>query len=130
MKQYAHIIYDYDSGMIVGIRPFKWFTRMVAKDRATWMEYTPGDSFTDFANSASFKNPEFEKYEKYHVSYVPKGKRFDNSENFNKVKDSDFYGLVVGVMEKGYGNMKNRQHSDPYLLPQITGGMYKQMSAH
>ena len=130
MKQYAHIIYDYDSGMIVGIRPFKWFTRMVAKDRATWMEYTPGDSFTDFANSASFKNPEFEKYEKYHVSYVPKGKRFDNSKNFNKVKDSDFYGLVVGVMEKGYGNMKNRQHSDPYLLPQITGGMYKQMSAH
>lgn len=130
MKQYAHIQYDYDSGMIVGIRPFKWFTKMVAKDKAVWMEYTPGDSFTDFANSASFKNPEFEKYEKYHVSYVPKGSRFDNSKYFNKVKDTKFYELAVGVMEKGYGNMKNRQHSDPYLLPQITGGMYKQMSAH
>ena len=112
----------------VDIRPFRWFTNIKAKDEEMWMEWAPGDSFTDFENSISYKNEEFK--EKYGVSYIPKGKAYDNTKAYNKVKDTAMYKSIIDTMRKAYSNMENRSHSDPYLLPQITGSMYKYMQGH
>ena len=93
-----------------------------------WMEWAPGDSFTDFENSISYKNEKFK--EEYGVSYIPKGKAYDNTKAYNKVKDTAMYKSIIDTMRKAYSNMENRSHSDPYLLPQITGSMYKYMQGH
>lgn len=126
MKQYGSVVFL--NSIPVDIRPFRWFTSIKAKDEEMWMEWAPGDSFTDFENSISYKNEEFK--EEYGVSYIPKGKAYDNTKAYNKVKDTAMYKSIIDTMRKAYSNMENRSHSDPYLLPQITGSMYKYMQGH
>lgn len=123
MKQYGSVAYVGDIPR--DIRPFRWFTNIKAIDEDVWMEWVPGDSFSDIENSISYKNDEFK--EEYGVSYIPKGKTYDNSKQYNKIKNTQLYKEILTVMRQSYSNMENRSHADPYLLPQITGSMFKYM---
>ena len=125
MKQYGSVASI--GGTPFEVRPFRWFTNMKAIDEDMWMEWVPGDSFADMENSISYRNENFK--EEYGVSYIPKGKKYDNSKQFNKIKDTQLYDAILKTMKKAYANMENRAHADPYLLPQITGSMYKYMQA-
>lgn len=75
MKQYGSVASI--GGVPFEVRPFRWFTNMKAIDEDMWMEWVPGDSFADMENSISYRNENFK--EEYGVSYIPKGKKYDNS---------------------------------------------------
>lgn len=137
MKEYAVIKYaDRERTEPISYMPFRWFTEIRAVNPERWEEWVPGDAYNDLENSNSFKNKEYERLVKeaeeeghpLNVSFIPKGKQYNNSAAYNKVKDTDFYQVLTSTMDGAYGKMKNRVHADPYLLPQITGTLFNRIS--
>ena len=150
LQNYGTLIEDWTTGEILGFRPYRWFTKMQAKDINRWMVWQPGDAYNDIENSKSLRNEYFDDSEG--VSFIPLVKdhktgkmlnrQYDNSKNYAKVhktvgmeamydeKLSNMYETVLSVMKESNAKLTNRTHVDNYLLPQISGTLYKRMTSN
>lgn len=130
MLQYGTAWFDYDTQTFSNFKPHRWYTSMVAKDKYMWMEYVPGDSWRD-ENSSVFKNKYFD--ENMHVSYIPKGSEYIDESFENEIVNNPelfkLYNMIHGTIAEANDRMENRQHQDNYLLPQISGSMYRRIKA-
>lgn len=150
LSNYGTLIEDWTTGEILGFRPYRWFTKMQAKDINRWMIWQPGDAYNDIENSKSLRNEYFDESEG--VSFIPLvkdhktgkilNKQYDNSKNYAKVhktegmqslfddKLSKMYNEVLSVIQESNAKLANRTHVDNYLLPQISGTLYKRMTSN
>lgn len=98
-----------------------------------FMELVPGEGYTESDQNNEYVNKNFKNLEKYNKKWVPKKsiKRYDNSKAFNKIKDSEtlnaLYNEVLNTMKESNQYYKSRINHDDYLLPQITGSLYKRL---
>lgn len=144
MQQYGTVKEKWDTAEVLGFIPFRWFTKMQARDIDSWMVWSPGDAYNDVENSSSLRNSEFDESEG--VSFIPftegKFKKYDNSKNYARVHKtegmedlfdknlSEMYDEVVKIMEESNSKLVNRVHSDKFLLPQISGTLYKRLTSN
>lgn len=141
MSNYGDLIEDWDTAEILGIRPYRWFTEMRAKDVSRFMVWQPGDAYIDAENSSSLKNSKEDFDDSLGVSFIPnlKIKRYNNQKNyarFVKIQGyenlydenlAELYKTVVDVLKSANSKMKNREYADDYLLPQISGTLYTRL---
>lgn len=130
MLQYGTAWFDYDTQTFTNFKPHRWYTSMVAKDKYMWMEYVPGDSWRD-ENASAFKNKDFD--ESMHVTYIPKGQEYVDKQFEKEVVNNKelfkLYNMIHDTISEANDRMENRQHQDNYLLPQISGSMYRRIKA-
>lgn len=118
----------------------RWATKIVVKkskdddgipffDKFT--ELIPGDGWINTDNNNKHVNKDFD--ESYGVSMVPKKELYSNKEAFDKINNSPtlkaLYDIVHQTIHESNQLQYNRQFTDDYLLPQITGSMWKYMKA-
>lgn len=149
MSNYGTVIEDWSTAEVLGFRPFRWFTKMQAKDINRWMTWAPGDAYNDVENSKSLKNEYFDESEG--TSYIPLvkdhstgrvvNKQYDNTKEYARVhktkgyeklydkKLAKMYETVLDVTKNNYSNMANRVHVDIHLLPQVTGSLLMRMNS-
>lgn len=132
LEQYGTYSIDYESGLIGDFRPYRWLQRMEAIDLNKYMEYQPGDAWTEKVDNEDLLNKNFDENEG--TSFVPKKSKYDNSKAFSKIEKSPtlmaLYKEVVKTMEEANAMQSNRLYTDKYLLPQITGTIWKRMKNH
>lgn len=116
------------------IRKPKWATKLQFKDLAIEDMYTellPGDGWIDRDESNSLLNSNYDS--EMGVPYIPKKDFYDNSVQYDKIKNSPtlkaLYDGVVKYMTQSNDKMFNRMYSDNYQLPGMTGSMWKYMKA-
>ena len=132
LEAYGHFIIDYETGIEVGFQPHRWLQRMTAIDTDKYMEYMPGDAWTEKVDNEDLLNKNFD--EKENSSFVPKKSKYDNSKKFSKIENSAtlkaLYDEVVKTMSEANAMQTNRAYTDNFLLPQITGSIWKRMKRH
>jgi hypothetical protein len=96
------------------------------------MEYKPGDAWTEKVDNEDLLNKNFDANE--NSSFVPKKSKYDNSKKFAKIEKSKtlkrLYDEVVKTMHEANEMQSNRLYADDFLLPQITGSIWKRMKRH
>lgn len=129
MQQYGTAWFDRNLGIYTDFRPYKWYTKAVAKNKYKYMEWVPGENFTDIEGSTEFRNPNFNS--EYGVSYVPLKEKYEN-QKFKEITGDllKLHEKIAETLKAANSKMDNRVYVDNYLLPQITGSMYKRMKAH
>lgn len=144
LEQYGRFKYDSVSGFITGFKPHKWLQYMQAIDVEKYMEYQPGDAWTEKVDNQELLNSEYaealeelnndSEVECNDPSFIPKKSLYDNSKAFNKIKNSPtlwaFYNGILETMHESNELQTNRLYADDFLLPQITGTLYKRMKRH
>lgn len=139
LESYGHFLYDLDTGIEIGFQPHRWLQRMEAIDIDKYMEYQPGDAWTEKVDNENLLNKFDEKTgtgfdEKEGTAFVPKKSLYDNSKKFKKIEDSAtlkaLYDEVVNTMSEANDMQSNRLYADNFLLPQITGSLWKRMKRH
>lgn len=132
LEQYGTYSTDYESGLIGDFRPYRWLQRMEAIDFDKYMDYEPGDAWTEKVDNEDLLNKNFDENEG--TSFVPKKSLYDNSKAFSKIENSPtlkaLYDETVKTMEEANDMQSNRLYTDKYLLPQITGTIWKRMKNH
>ena len=132
LSNYGNFIYDYSSGIDVGFKPYRWLQKMVAIDKDKYMEYQPGWAWTEKSDNTDILNPKFVDAE--NTSMIPKKELYDNSKQWNKIQNSDslkaLYNKVHETMHESNEMQTNRQFADDFLLPQMTGTVWKRMKRH
>jgi hypothetical protein len=102
---------------------------MVAIDTDKYMNYEPGDAWTEKVDDEDLLNKKFDINEG--SSFVPKKSKYDNSKKFAKIEKSAslkaLYDEVVRTMNESNSMQSNRLYADNFLLPQITGSIWKRM---
>ena len=111
--------------------PYPWLQRMEAVNFEEYMQFEPGYGYLDKEeNNNIFLNKKFK--DEYETTYVPKRELYDNSEAFNKIKNSDtlraLYEEAISVIKKSNEMQTNRQFHDNYQLPSITASLLSRMS--
>lgn len=129
MQQYGTAWFDRNLGIYTDFRPYKWYTKAIAKDKYKYMEWVPGENFTDIEGSTEFRNPNFKS--EYGTSYVPLKEKYENKK-FKEINGdlAKLHEKIAEILKSANQKMSNRVYVDNYLLPQITGSMYKRMKAH
>ena len=129
IQQYGTAWFDRSTGQYTNFRPYKWYTKTVAKNKYKYMEWAPGDNFINIEESAQFKNDKFDS--SYGTSYVPLKSLYENKK-FSEIKGdlAELHSEVHSILKDANSKMENRVYVDDYLLPQISGSMYKRMKAH
>lgn len=122
--------------------PYRWTQRLEAIDKDKYMEYEPGDAWIEKdEGSSTHINKEYEKaisdlYSddpsmREEQSYIPKKALYDNSKAYNKIKNSKtlwaLYKESLNTMRESNAMQTNRLYTDNYLLPQMTGSIWKRM---
>lgn len=132
LSYYGNSIIDDSSGMEIGFNPHRWLQRMEAIDIDTYMEYQPGDAWTEKVDDESLLNPNFDESE--NTAFVPKKSKYDNSKQFSKIEKSPtlkaLYNGILSTMDESNKMQSNRQYADNFLLPQVTGTIWKRMKRH
>lgn len=132
LESYGHFIIDDETGIEIGFQPHRWLQRMEAIDIEKYMEYQPGDAWTEKVDNESLLNTNFDESEG--SSFVPKKALYDNSKKFAKIENSPtlkaLYDEVVNTMSEANDMQTNRLYADNYLLPQMTGSIWKRMKRH
>lgn len=132
LESYGHFIVDYETGIEIGFQPYRWLQRMEAIDTDTYMEYKPGDAWTEKVDNEDLLNKNFDANE--NSSFVPKKSKYDNSKKFAKIEKSEtlkrLYDEVIKTMHEANEMQSNRLYADDFLLPQITGSIWKRMKRH
>lgn len=113
-------------------------------DEARFVDIIPGDGWIDRDENNSLLNPVYAKMN-INTPYIPKAvledgsKPYDNSVQYNKIMNSPtlkaLYQAIVGNKETGeegflqiaHKKQFNRLYQDDYLLPGVTGSMWKYM---
>ena len=96
------------------------------------MELLPGDGYMESNKNNEYVNKNFEALKKYDRKWVPKKsiKRYDNTKAFMKVLSSRtlmaLYDEIINTMSES-NKFYKREFYDNYLLPQITGSLYKRL---
>ena len=96
------------------------------------MELLPGDGYMESNKNNEYVNKNFEALKKYDRKWVPKKsiKRYDNTKAFMKILSSRnlmaLYDEVINTMSES-NKFYKREFYDNYLLPQITGSLYKRL---
>ena len=153
--QYGTAYYDYRLNMFVDFRPYRWYsvmrpkvdTNMEHSKSGIWesqyTKITPNVAWLDKTENNTFLNPNYD--EKENVTYIPKksgtytdlnGKttkfNYDNQKAFDKIQKSEtlkaLYDEVLNVMHDANEKQKNRKFKDDYLIPPITGTVWKRIS--
>lgn len=149
LDSYGYTLIDSLSGMDEGFMPYRWTQRMEAIDKDKYMEYVPGDAWIEKVDDEKFVNDKYTQLSKEegneNTAFIPKafdknGKvLYDNSKAFSKFdKNSnkysqtlrDMYDATLRTMRESNEMQTNRQYTDDYLLPQITGSIFKRMKRH
>ena len=143
LEQYGTYAVDYESGLTGDFKPYKWLQRMEAIDFDKYMDYEPGDAWTEKVDNEDLLNKDFDESEG--TSFVPKKSLYDNSKAFSKFQEFNedgtenenfsptlraLYDETVKTMEEANAMQSNRLYTDKYLLPQITGTIWKRMKNH
>ena len=131
LEAYGTFLVD-ENGIEVGFKPHRWLQRMEAIDIDKYMEYQPGDAWTEKVDNEALLNKKFDPKE--NCSFVPKKELYDNSKKFAKIENSPtlkaLYDEVVNTMHEANEMQSNRLYADDYLLPQETGTLWKRMKRH
>lgn len=107
------------------------YSKLVAKPEYMddYMELVPGDGYVEAEQSNEYFNDKFD--ESYGKKWVPKRTLYDNSKQYQRIMKSDtlkaLYEESVKTMEES-NKSYNTPARDSYLLPQITGSLYKRLS--
>lgn len=136
--------YEFDdmTGNLVGVdeigdpiyRLFRMYTVVLPNDEyyEDFVEVTAGDGWIDTSKNNELLDTEFD--ESQGMTMVPKLeiKRYDNREQYNKIINSAtlsaLYNAVHRTIVESNDCFNNiHQYRDDYLLPQITGSLYKRM---
>lgn len=132
LESYGHFIFDNQTGIEIGFKPHRWLQRMEAVDSEKYMEYQPGDAWTEKVDNEDLLNKDFDVKEG--CSFVPKRSKYDNSKKFKKIEESQtlkaLYDEVVKTMTEANAMQSNRMYADNFLLPQVTGSIWKRMKRH
>ena len=132
LEAYGRFSIDYETGVETGFQPYRWLQRMEAIDIDKYMEYQPGDAWTEKVDNEDLLNPNFD--DSQNTAFVPKKSLYDNSKKFAKIENSPtlkaLYDEVVNTMHESNSMQSNRLYADDFLLPQITGSLYKRMKNH
>lgn len=133
--------FDYLTGEEVP-ETIRWFTKLVAKPEYAdqFMETIPGDGWIEHSenelandkydhNNKSFLQPK--RYEEDENGRPIKNKPlYDNTKAFNKIQKSKnlkrLYDLVLET-NRDINRLYGRENFDEYLLPGITGSLFKYM---
>ena len=111
------------------LRPYRWFQTMEARDKHTYMHYSPGDAWVDPDSGTKFDNPKFDHTQE--SSMVPLKKYYDNSARFNAIQNNKqlkkLYDAVYNTIKESNAKQSNRQYADNYLLPQVLGNVFDRM---
>ena len=121
-----------ETGIPGPLRPYKWFQKLEAVDKERFMKRMPSRAWIDKSQKSNYANPNWDKKaESYGTTYVPKRSLYDNSEQYNKIKDDEnlkaLYYAILSYMKKSNKMQTNRQYTDDYQLPGITGTLYKRL---
>jgi hypothetical protein len=76
MQQYGTAWFDRNLGIYTNFRPYKWYTKAIAKNKYKYMEWVPGENFTDIEGSTEFRNSKFKS--EYGTSFVPLKEKYEN----------------------------------------------------
>ena len=132
LETYGHFIIDTGTGIETGFKPYRWLQRMEAIDTEKYMEYQPGEAWTEKVDNEDLLNSKFDPNEG--VSFIPKKSKYDNSKKFSKIENSKtlkaLYDEVVKTMQESNAMQQNRTYADDFLLPSITGSIWKRMKRH
>lgn len=125
----------------------RWATKLVVKNKKfedgesyidRFTELLPGDGWINSDENNDLINPVYQQY-KMNVPYIPKKSLYDNSAAYNKIKKSPtlnaLYTALVGDKDKGTSGyyqeanskLYNRLYQDDYMIPGITGSIWKYM---
>lgn len=116
----------------------RWATRLIVRNKTDesgesfinkFTELIPGDGWINSDENNSLLNPIFDA--PMNVPYIPKKSLYDNSAAYNRIMSSPtlkaLYEESLGAMQKANAKLYNRLYQDDYMLPGITGSMWKYM---
>lgn len=111
------------------------YSKLVAADEYydEFMELVPGEGYTESDQNNENINKNFVGLEKYNKRWVPKKSinRYNNDKAFNKIKNSKtlsaLYDSILDTMKESNKMYSGRFNHDDYLLPQISGSLYKRL---
>lgn len=114
-------------GMIM-VQPYKWLQKLEAKDEE-FMEWVPNNGWSEQTEDDALLNENFDY--SYNTTMVPKRSKYDNSEAFNKVKNSEtlyaYYKEALAILKESNALQTNRNWTNDYKLPGITANLYERM---
>lgn len=126
LSEYGQIYFDYISGAVQGIMPYKWTQKSVAVNDA-YMEIQPGDAWINTDNQTHI-NPNFDEEE--NESIIPKKELYLNQEYDKIMKDEKYkklYKAVVDYLHTCNKKQTNRHYTNDYLLPQMQGTLMQRI---
>lgn len=119
----------------------RWATRLVVRNKIAedgeslidkFTELIPGDGWINSDENNSLINPNFDT--SMNVPYIPVKSLYDNSIHYNRIMSSPtlkaLYQASLEAMQNANAKLYNRLYQDDYMLPGITGSMWKYMKGH
>lgn len=132
LSDYGYDIMDYETGDIIDVQPYKWLQKLVAVDEQ-YMDIQPGNAWIEREDDDQFINKEFlmesQKEGNQNVSMIPKN-QYVNSQYDKVMSDPKYrrlYQETLSVIRKANEKQTNRQYTDDYLLPQISGTLLNRL---
>lgn len=132
LSDYGYDIIDYDTGDIIDVQPYKWLTKLVAIDEQ-YMDIQPGNAWIEHEEDDRYLNKEFllqsQQDGNQNVSMIPKS-QYINRDYDKLMSDSRYRRLhkeTLKLIKKANEKQTNRQYTDDYLLPQISGTLLNRM---
>lgn len=123
------------------IKKPRWATRLVVRNKIAedgeslidkFTELIPGDGWINSDENNSLINPNFDT--SMNVPYIPVKSLYDNSIHYNRIMSSPtlraLYEASLEAMQNANAKLYNRLYQDDYMLPGITGSMWKYMKGH
>lgn len=117
-------------------RPYRWYQKLVVKSsyRNMFAEVEPGDGYINTDESNDMLDTRFEALSQQvgneGQSMIPLESLYRNSA-YDKIDNSPrlkaLHTEIHNLIAETNARHKNRQYHDDYLLPQITGTLYKRM---
>lgn len=132
LSDYGYDIMDYDTGDIIDVQPYKWLTKLVAIDEK-YMDIQPGNAWIEKDEDSQYLNKEFliqsQKEGNQNVSMIPKSQYInpDYDKIMSDPKYRRLYNETLKLLKKANEKQTNRQYTDDYLLPQISGTLLNRL---
>lgn len=130
-------ILDVFTGEEMGFRPYRWFTKIVAKPEyeEEFMDVVPGDGWinTNEDEYNELLDPHFKEFESEGMTMIPRtdvlNGRYDNSKAYRKITEATdtllpLYEAIHSTIKECNTIYKGEGYHDDYLLPQITGSYF------
>lgn len=136
--------FDRMTGTLVGVddsgagiyKLYRMYTTVIPNDEYydEFVEVSAGDGWIENDNNSANINPVFAaEQQKYgRMTMIPKRNLYDNSAAYNKIMNSEslrnLYNAVYETIKESNDAFNDtHQYRDDYLLPQITGTLYKRL---